>query len=236
MRQRVFPLLQIGAAAAAFLASAVMIGMLAQQLPERFVTPVQGLALWGGVGAAALLLRRSGSSLRKLGFARPDSWLATFGWAAAGLVLASAGSALIGALVQATTDWPPIEIGYIRESIEGDTIAWLAWMLLVVWGSAAFGEELLFRGFVFDRLNTVFGTGHAALAAAMVGQAAIFGAMHAVQGPSGILTTAYIGLVLGGIYLASGRNLWAPILAHGIADTVSLTMIYRGVSLPGYFA
>ena len=65
--------------------------------------------------------------------------------------------------------------------------------------------------------------------------AAIFGLLHAVQGPSGMLITGYIGLVFAGIYLASGRNLWAPILAHGTADTVSLTMLYLGVPLPGYF-
>ena len=36
------------------------------------------------------------------------------------------------------------------------------------------------------------------------------------------------GLLLGGLYLASGRNLMVPIIAHGVTDTVDLLIIYSG--------
>jgi membrane protease YdiL (CAAX protease family) len=35
-------------------------------------------------------------------------------------------------------------------------------------------------------------------------------------------------LVYGAVYLLAGRNLWAPIIAHGVYDTVGLAFIYSG--------
>ena len=37
------------------------------------------------------------------------------------------------------------------------------------------------------------------------------------------------GAILAAIYFATGRNLWAPIIAHGIQDTVDIILIYLGV-------
>ena len=31
------------------------------------------------------------------------------------------------------------------------------------------------------------------------------------------------------LYLAAGRNLWLPILAHGFSDTIALALIYFGL-------
>jgi membrane protease YdiL (CAAX protease family) len=49
---------------------------------------------------------------------------------------------------------------------------------------------------------------------------------RAYLGLAGVIDTGIHGLILGGLYLASGRNLWASILAHGVTDTVALTMIF----------
>jgi len=43
---------------------------------------------------------------------------------------------------------------------------------------------------------------------------------------------AVTGLVLGGLYLAFGRNLWPAILAHGLSDTLALVMVVCGFT-PG---
>jgi hypothetical protein len=235
MRVRVVALLEIvGSFAGLFLAAALIGGLVLPLLPESARTPVQALGLWGAVIAGGLLLKRGGTSYRALGLRRPKSWRATLGWTSAAILLSSAGAALLGALIQAATDWPPLDVAYIRRSIEGDLVAYLLWIVLVVWGSAAFGEELFARGFLTDRLRILFGGGRGALFAAMVGQAALFGALHTVQGPSGIVITFYVGLVFAGIWYASGRNLWAPILAHGLMDTMSLTLMFLGQPLPGY--
>jgi len=47
---------------------------------------------------------------------------------------------------------------------------------------------------------------------------------------SNIGGTAVDGLVLGGAYLLSGRNLWVAILAHGFSDTFAVAAVYFGLA------
>jgi len=60
--------------------------------------------------------------------------------------------------------------------------------------------------------------------------AVLFGFGHYYKGPAGVLDSTYSGLVLGGAYLLSGRNLWAPILAHGISDTFAVVVLFLGLA------
>lgn len=48
------------------------------------------------------------------------------------------------------------------------------------------------------------------------------------QGPTGVANIFVLALVFGAVYLRSGRNLWPLIAAHGIIDTVGITLIYLG--------
>lgn len=234
-RPRLRALIEIAAVFAGLLLLSGLIGsLLVPLVPARLAMPVQALGLWGAVIVGAVLLRRAGSSYRDLGLRRPGSWLKALGWAAGALLLSSLGALVIGAAARAFTDWPPLDAGYIRSSIEASPLAYAVWIVLVAWGSAAFGEELLARGFLLTRFHALFGGGRAALVAAIVAQAGVFGLLHAVQGPTGVAVTAYVGMVYAAIYLASGKNLWAPILAHGVQDTVALTVMFVGVPLPGY--
>lgn len=234
MRTRVVASVEIVASFVGLFAAAALIGLVVPVIPDVARMPVQALGLWGAVIVGALLLRRGGRSYRDLGLRRPASWRATLGWTALALLVAWGGTALIGLAIEAFTAWPPIDVSYIRTSIEGDPIAYLLWIGLVVWGSAAFGEELFARGFLIDRFSALFGMGRSALVLAALAQAALFGLLHAIQGPAGIVVTLYVGLVFAWIWHASGRNLWAPILAHGITDTISLTLMFAGQDLPGY--
>ncbi|MES1199698.1 MAG: CPBP family intramembrane glutamic endopeptidase, partial [Pseudomonadota bacterium] len=171
---------------------------------------------------------------RELGLRRPASWLKTLGLAVFAVVIADLGAFAIGFLIQTQTSWPPLDVTYIRSSIQGDTVAYAIWIALVVWGSAAFGEELFSRGFVLDRLQIVFGRGRVGIGVAVLAQAALFGWLHSIQGPTGMVITAYAGIVFGVIYFVSGRNLWTTILAHGITDTIGLTLMYLALPIPGY--
>jgi len=55
-----------------------------------------------------------------------------------------------------------------------------------------------------------------------------FGFAHSYQDITGIVENFIAGLLLGALYLASGRNLMVPIVAHGITDTVDFLIIYCG--------
>jgi membrane protease YdiL (CAAX protease family) len=56
----------------------------------------------------------------------------------------------------------------------------------------------------------------------------VFGLAHHAQGVTGIMDNVLAGLLFAGLYLASGRNLWLPILAHGVIDTSSVVLLYLG--------
>jgi membrane protease YdiL (CAAX protease family) len=99
----------------------------------------------------------------------------------------------------------------------------LAWMLPTdrreaVWFvgpvslSAGICEELLYRGYLMQWLD-----GFMPIWAAMLLSSMVFGLMHAYQGPAGILRTAGLGLVMAGLFVATGSLLW-PIALHVIID------------------
>jgi hypothetical protein len=51
---------------------------------------------------------------------------------------------------------------------------------------------------------------------------------HANQGMTGVIEEGIAGLWLGILYLGTGRNLAVPIIAHGVADTIDVVLIFLG--------
>jgi membrane protease YdiL (CAAX protease family) len=100
--------------------------------------------------------------------------------------------------------------------------------LAIVWIFAGFGEEIGYRGYLLTRAADLGNRSKIAYVAAMLYVAVLFGLGHVYKGPAGIMDSTYSGLVLGGIYLLSGRNLWAPILAHGMSNTFAVVVIFMG--------
>ena len=116
--------------------------------------------------------------------------------------------------------------------IHDNLAEYLFWGFAVAWGAAGIGEELIFRGFAMNALQRIAGpAARGATTVAIVGQALLFGGMHLYQGLGGAVTTSVVGLVLGLVWLGSGRNLWAGIVTHGLIDCSSITAIYlNGIS------
>jgi membrane protease YdiL (CAAX protease family) len=56
----------------------------------------------------------------------------------------------------------------------------------------------------------------------------LFGSLSIDQGLTGVMDDMVIGFLLGLMYLASGRNLCAPIIAHGALITVELLLVFLG--------
>jgi len=102
-------------------------------------------------------------------------------------------------------------------------------MLVNIWITAAFLEEFLFRGYLINRLIDLLGSQtKLAWVIAAVGQAVIFGLVHAYQSPIGMFKVGLIGLVFGLSYRIVGRNLWPLILAHGLIDSLDMMSHYFG--------
>lgn len=101
--------------------------------------------------------------------------------------------------------------------------------LLLSWTTAAFAEETVYRGWITTRVAELSRFSKVGWIAATLVSSIVFGLLHMYQGLSGMIATGVTGLVLGCVYLASGRNLWAPIVAHGVMDSSGFVMIYFGV-------
>ena len=95
-------------------------------------------------------------------------------------------------------------------------------MFGLIWAFAAFGEEMGYRGYLLNRASEAGGRTKAADILALLLVSDLFGIGHYYKGPAGVLASTASGLVLGGAYLLSRRNLWVSILAHGFRDTFSL--------------
>lgn len=181
-----------------------------------------GNLLVAPLSAVLVLLwaRRSGTPWREIGYVRPKSWLAGL---AIGLVFGSAFKILMKAIVMPFLGADPINQTY--HFLVGNTAA-LPGALYVMIVGAGFGEETLFRGYLFERLGKVFGSGRWAKVSIVLLTAALFGLAHYPdQGLAGAEQATITGLAFGTIFAATG-TLWMLMCAHAAFDLTALAIIY----------
>jgi uncharacterized protein len=172
--------------------------------------------------------RLRGISWNDFGLTQPKNWLRT--------LLQSLGVALavlltvkliINPIMNATPNAGFQDLSRF-DYLEGD-LPNLIIMLVNIWITAAFLEEFLFRGYLMNRLIDIQGKQtKLAWVIALIGQAVIFGLVHAYQSPIGMFKVGLIGLVFGLSYRVVGRNLWPLILAHGLIDSLDMVSHYFG--------
>ena len=100
--------------------------------------------------------------------------------------------------------------------------------LLLSWTTAAFLEEIIFRGYLINRLTDL--TGETLLTKILIvlltGMA--FGFVHSYQGLHGAISAGFIGVYQATVYYLNGKKLTIPIIAHGTFDTIGFTMLFIG--------
>jgi membrane protease YdiL (CAAX protease family) len=177
---------------------------------------------------AAVLVWWRGPGWRRVGFDRPRSIARVV---AVGVAVGLLYQCLSLILVEPT-------IAYITRSALPDVSAFrgvigdrrqLAHSLLLSWTTAAFAEEMVYRGWITTRVAELSRFSNLGWITATLVSSIVFGLLHMYQGLSGMIATGVTGLVLGCVYLATGRSLWAPIVAHGVMDSSGFVMIYFGV-------
>ena len=161
-----------------------------------------------------------------LGFRRPDSWRV--------IVLVALGAATLRILlgdfvIEPATSafWPAPTLPEGANEIAGNPGRALL-MLGLVWSFAAFGEEIAYRGYLLNRGADALGGSTRAVWVAAVASAVLFGFGHFYKGPAGIVDSGVAGLILAAAYLATGRNLWTCVLAHGFIDTFAIVALVAG--------
>ena len=85
--------------------------------------------------------------------------------------------------------------------------------------TAGITEEVIWRGFLLTALAVVFP--HAPAWLLLLPMALVFGWAHLYQGWSGVLVTAILGAILGGVYIGTG-SLLLPIVLHALVDLRAL--------------
>ena len=176
----------------------------------------------GGLLALAWA-KRSRTPWRELGYTCPRSWIRTL---AAGILLGGALKILMKAIVMPLLGAPPINPVY--HWLAGNRAA-LPGMLFDVTVGAAFAEETVFRGFLFERLGKLLGREAPATIAIVLLTAAWFGAVHYPgQGLAGAEQATVVGLVYGTMY-ARSRRIWMVMFAHAAFDVTAVLMIYANL-------
>jgi CAAX protease family protein len=162
---------------------------------------------------------RSRTPWRAIGYVRPESWIRTV---AAGIALGIAFKFLMKAVVMPLLGADPINQAF--HYLVGNTAA-LPAMLYAVTIGAGFGEETVFRGWMFERFGKLFGRGLSTTLIVLL-TAASFGLVHyPLQGIPGVQQATIVGLVFGTIFAVTGR-IWMLMIAHAAFDLTAVAMIY----------
>lgn len=131
-------------------------------------------------------------------------------------------------LVPGMTKLTGVPIDYSSfEPLEGNLQACLI-ALLLVWATAGFGEEIIFRGYFMRQLVKFFGESKVSIVLNIVLLACFFGFMHGYQGITGQLVAGSVGALLALIFYLRKYDLWFVIAVHGFFDTFALICIYFG--------
>lgn len=164
--------------------------------------------------------RLSETPPRDIGYVWPRSWPRTI---ATGIVLGAALKLVMKAVVMPLLGADPVNRAY--HYLAGNPAA-IPFMLYAVVVGAGFGEETVFRGWMFERLYALLGRGRVATIAIVIVTAALFGAAHyTTQGIPGVEQALIVGLVFGSIYATTGE-LPMLMIAHATFDLVAVAIIY----------
>ena len=170
-----------------------------------------------------LWVKISRTPWREIGYVRPRSWARTI---AVGIIFGIAFKFAMKAIVMPLFGAPPINQAY--QFVTGNS-AVIPAMLFTMLVTAGFGEETLYRGWMFERLGRLFGQSVPAKIATILITSILFASLHYLeQGVPGVEQALITGLTFGSIFAITGR-IFMLMIAHAAFDLTALWMIYYGL-------
>ncbi len=164
--------------------------------------------------------RRSRTPWRAIGYVRPKSWTGSL---AVGIAFGSAFKFLMKSIVMPLLGADPINQAF--HYLAGNRAALPVALYAMIVG-AGFGEETVFRGYLFERFGKLFGPGVWAKTFIVLLTSVWFGLGHyPLQGLAGVEQATIVGLVFGTIFAVTGR-ICMLMFAHAAFDLTALAMIY----------
>jgi membrane protease YdiL (CAAX protease family) len=168
----------------------------------------------------------SNTPWREIGYVRPRSWVRTI---LVGIVFGVALKFTMKALVMPLFGAPPINWAYHFVTGNSAVIPSMVYTMIVV---AGFGEETLYRGWMFQRLGKLFGQSVPAKIATVAITSILFASMHyPEQGIPGAEQALVTGLIFGSIFAMTGQ-IFMLMIAHAAFDLTALWMIYYDLETP----
>jgi membrane protease YdiL (CAAX protease family) len=163
---------------------------------------------------------RSRTPWREIGYARPSNWI---GSVAIGIAFGVAFKLLMKAMVMPLLGAPALNQAY--HYVVGNALA-LIELLFVVTIVGGFAEETVYRGYLFERLGKLIGTGAWSKTAIVLLTTGLFALPHYVeQGLAGVEQATVTGLVFGTMFAITGR-IGLLMVAHAVFDVTALLIIY----------
>lgn len=104
----------------------------------------------------------------------------------------------------------------------GELIFWI----IISWTFAAVGEEIIFRGYLLNRLSDLLGESAWANILIVLLAGTAFGFVHLYQGMHGAISAGIFGMFQSVLYLISRRKLVIPIISHGAFDTLGFIDLF----------
>ena len=169
---------------------------------------------------ALIWARWSHTPWSEIGYVRPRNWIATV---MGGVVFGILFKLLLKAAVMPLLGAPDINQAY--HYLAGNRAAIPATLWLLIAG-AGFGEETIFRGYMFERLGKLLGSSVSAKTAIVLITSTLFALAHySTQGLPGTEQAAITGLVFGTIFASTGR-IFMLMCAHAAFDLTAYALIY----------
>lgn len=156
----------------------------------------------------------------EIGYVRPKNWIATV---ATGIVFGIAFKLVMKAVVMPLLGAPPINQAHHDLAGNPAALPGAIFMMIVI---AGFGEETVFRGFLFERLGRLFGRRAWATPATVLLTSILFASLHYFeQGLPGVEQAMITGLAFGAIFAITGE-IWMLMVAHATFDLTAVAIIY----------
>lgn len=165
----------------------------------------------------------SNTPWHEIGYVRPKNYALTIG---GGVAFGAALKLLLKAVVMPLLGAKPINGAY--HFLAHNSAALPGFLLLVV-VSAGWGEETFWRGYLFERVERLFGSSAATKIIVVLVTSALFGMAHYQgQGRDGVVQAIITGLTFGSIFAYTERLVFVMI-AHAAFDVVAVLIIYFDV-------
>ena len=160
---------------------------------------------------------------------RPISWLRTIGL-----------GVLIGIAWQLVEFWIidplivqagglPIDLSQF-DKVRGNLPNLIANALIGGWIFGAFMEEMVLRGYMINRFVDFLGDNRIGLTVGILAGSILFAIGHMNLGTGAAIENFFFALIFAGLYLVARHNLWLPIIAQGVYNTLGFVFIYLGIN------